>query len=79
MHPEMARTLAAQHQDELTTRSARVREQAESSHAARSRGMRHRVPRWQVNWSRTTLAPAGASGRRERSWVIIISATTRDA
>lgn len=69
MHPEMARSLAAQHHDELLA-SARQRRVA-----AGSRGPRRRVPRWHLSWSRTTLAPARAGGRPERSWVIIISAS----
>ena len=78
MHPEMASVLAEQHQHELIQRG-------ESRRAAASlRGPRRPVPRWRapryrVYWSRTTLSPgdaaAGASGRRERSWVIVISAS----
>ena len=63
MHPEIARTLVAQRHDEL------ARHAAESRRASR----RRRFPRWHVSWSRTILSPAGA-GRRESSWVIIISA-----
>jgi hypothetical protein len=32
-----------------------------------------------LNWTRETLAPAGTAGQGGRSWVIIISATIRDA
>lgn len=71
MHPEIVRTLARQHEDEVARQAQRQRAVA----AARER--RHhaphwRVPRYRVHWSRTTLSPAG---RRERSWVIVISAT----
>ena len=77
MHPEIAGLLAEQHQHEL-------RRRAESRHGAASlRGPRRRAPRWRapryrVYWSGTTLSPvdpAGAPGRRERSWVIVISAS----
>ena len=74
MHPEIAKTLVAQHHDEL------VRDTA-----SRHRGSRRRFPRWHVSWTRTVLAPAaapgftgtgraGRSGRRGSSLVIIISA-----
>ena len=71
MHPEIAKSLVAQHRDELVRDS-------ESGRRAVSR----RFPRWHVSWTRTVLAPAiapGASragrvGRRGSSLVIIISA-----
>ena len=72
MHPEIAKTLVAQHRDEL------VRDAA-----SRSRRGRRRFPRWHVSWTRTVLAPAGcrppraAAARlaaRGSSLVIIISA-----
>ncbi len=69
MHPEIAMTLAAQHRDELTQRSA------PRSHRP---GRRRWLPRWQVSWTRTVLAPAGAAAargnQRGSSVVIIISA-----
>lgn len=46
MHPEIAKTLVAQHRDEL------MRDQASSSRAGR------RFPRWRISWTRTVLAPA---------------------
>jgi hypothetical protein len=69
MHPEIAKTLVAQHRDEL------VQDSASRRHA----GRRHRFPRWHVSWTRTVLAQAGANragqaGRRGSSLVIIISA-----
>jgi hypothetical protein len=73
MNTQMARALTAQRSDELTTAAARNRA------ATAIPAPRRRVPRWHVNWSRTTLAPAGTAGHPERSWVIIISATTRGA
>ena len=71
MHPETAKSLVAQHRDELVRDS-------ESGH----RAARRRFPRWHVSWTRTVLAPAiepGASragrvSRRGSSLVIIISA-----
>ena len=54
MHPEIAKTLVAQHRDEL------------EQHPASSRlASRRRFPRWHISWTRTVLAPAcGArSGR----------------
>ena len=74
MHPEIAKTLVAQHHEELMQHSASRR------HAAR-----RRFPRWRVSWTRTVLVPAvapgsadanraGQAGRRGSSLVIIISA-----
>jgi hypothetical protein len=67
MHPDIAKTLAAQHHDELV------------QGAARTRRLR-RFPRWHVSWTRTVLAPAmvndapGRDDRRGSSLMIIISA-----
>jgi hypothetical protein len=78
MHPEMAGVLAEQHQHELI-RHAESRHVAASLRGPRRPARRWRAPRYRVYWSRTTLSPgdaaAGASGRRERSWVIVISAS----
>ena len=74
MHPQIARTLAAQHRDELMRDAGTGR-----------RAVRRRFPRWHVSWTRTVLAPAmapgsaganraGRAGRRGSSLVIIISA-----
>ena len=68
MNPEIAKTMVAQHRDELM-------------HDAMP-GRRRLFPRWHVSWTRTILPPAGApaatgSGRPRRrgsSLVIIISA-----
>jgi hypothetical protein len=46
MHPEIAKTLVAQHRDELMQHQA-----------AGPKGGR-RFPRWRVSWTRTVLAPA---------------------
>jgi hypothetical protein len=46
MHPEIAKTLVAQHRDEL------VRHQVAGPKAG------HRFPRWRISWTRTVLAPA---------------------
>ena len=45
MHPEIAKTLVAQHRDELVR------------HPAAPRTGR-RFPRWRISWTRTVLAPA---------------------
>jgi hypothetical protein len=66
MHPEIASVLAQQRHQELTRQADRQRAVACAS------GSRRHAPRYRVHWSRTTLAPAG---RRERSWVIVISAS----
>jgi hypothetical protein len=65
MHPEMARVLVQQHEHELTRQADRQRMAARAP----------RPRRFRVHWSRTTLSAAGVTGRRERSWVIVISAT----
>jgi hypothetical protein len=85
MHPEMASVLAGQHHRELTRQAGQWRAAAGpgggggglsplvrfSSSAASG----WHAPRYRVSWSRTTLSAAGVTGRRERSWVIVISAT----
>jgi hypothetical protein len=74
MHPEIAKTLAAQHRDELVQQAA-----------SRRRTGRRTFPRWHISWTRTVLAPAGEAGplggnragragRRGSSLVIVISA-----
>ena len=74
MHPEIAKTLVAQHRDELMQDSA-----------SRRRAGRRRFPRWHVSWTRTVLSSAGGAdiagsgnpgrfGQRGSSLVIIISA-----
>ena len=74
MHPETAKTLVAQHRDELRHEAASCRGRT-----------RRQFPRWHVSWTRTVLAPAAAPGpgapiraeraaRRGSSLVIIISA-----
>ena len=83
MHPEIAKTLVAQHREELVRHTAESRRNREGSQGP-SWLSRH-LPRWQVSWSRTVLSPAGEpgpaasshSGRPGRggsSLVIIISA-----
>jgi hypothetical protein len=70
MHPEMARILVQQHEHEMS-RQADMRRMAASAPGTR----RLRLPRYRLHWSRTTLSGGGLPGRRERSWVIVISAT----
>ena len=73
MHPEMTSILAKQHQHELIQRGE-SRRAAASLRGPRRPAPRWRAPRYRVHWSRTTLS-AGEPGRRERSWVIVISAS----
>jgi hypothetical protein len=74
VHPEIAKTLVAQHHDELVRHATSGR-----------RPGRRRFPRWHISWTRTVLVPpggpgpaggnrAGQPGRRGSSLVIIISA-----
>ena len=53
MHPEIAKTLIAQHRDELVQQTA-----------SRRRTGRRRFPRWHISWTRTVLAPARGAGSR---------------
>jgi hypothetical protein len=65
MHPEIARTLAAQHQEDLSRLMRGIR-----------RAQRRRFGPWTLTWSRTILTAEdlpGATAPR-KSWVIIISA-----
>jgi hypothetical protein len=75
MNPETAATLAAQHRTDLRHTAAKCR-----------RASVHRLPRWHVSWSRTTLSSSALSStalsstavpspRRGSSLVIIISAS----
>ncbi len=91
MHPEMTRHLTEQHRRELTADGQRAHLAAAARRAARpgqtaSRPLaapvravrwpvsRALVPRYRLTWTRTTLALAD-SAQRQRSWVIVISAT----
>jgi hypothetical protein len=80
MNTELARSLVSQRHDELTAHASQPsRAVAEPLAAAIPAQRRRHMPRWRLNWTRETLAPSDAVGRTERSWVIIISATTRGA
>jgi len=83
MHPEIAKTLAEQHRDELVR--SWPASKPDHTQSARSGWLNRRLPRWHVSWSRTVLSPAGpaglvGSGRSDRpgqggsSLVIVISA-----
>ncbi|HLI40338.1 MAG TPA: hypothetical protein VKV35_01660 [Streptosporangiaceae bacterium] len=78
MHPEIARALVSQRQAALAQVSAEIRRARACPRAGRR--LTRRLPRWQVTWTRTVLAPAaqaagaGGAGRRGTSLVIIISA-----
>ena len=49
MHPEIAKTLVAQHRDELAQQTA-----------SRRRSGRRHLPRWHISWTRTVLARPAA-------------------
>jgi hypothetical protein len=71
MHPEIARSLIAQHQHDL-----RALGQGGGAVAARPRAARRRlavptIPFWRITWSHVA-APAGGTGGR--AWLIVISA-----
>ena len=80
MHPEIAKTLAEQHRQELTRHTAASRRDLVGSGGPG--WLSRHLPRWHVSWSRTILSPAetagttGSSrpGKRGSSLVIIISA-----
>jgi hypothetical protein len=74
MHPELISALATERRRDLTT--------AAIGDPGRPRARRTRLPRYRLTWSHTSLGAAAAgsglkvaAGRRERSWVIVISAT----
>jgi hypothetical protein len=75
MHPELAPTIAAQHQHSLRLEAARSRQMPART---RSRRFPGRPPGWSVSWSRTILS-ADATQRRGSSLIIIISAGRRSA
>jgi hypothetical protein len=74
MHPQIATALAEEHQRDLTGQAHR-RRMAASPRGPRRHAAGWRVPRYRISWSRISLSPAGVAGPRERSWIIIISAT----
>jgi hypothetical protein len=74
MHPELISALAAERRRDLAASAI--------GHPGRPRARRPRLPRYRLTWSHTSLGAAAtgsgvkvAAGRRERSWVIVISAT----
>ena len=71
MHPQITSVLAKEHRRDLASQASRHR-MAASLRGPRRHARGWGLPRYRVNWSRTTLSPAG---RRERSWVIVISAS----
>lgn len=78
MHPEIATALADERQREMARRASRQHAVHASEYTcddSDSRTPGRRIPRYRVSWSRMTLPAIGAGGRRERSWVIVISAT----
>lgn len=82
MNVEMASALIQERQRELARKADRQRAlYGDAASRRRVNGCRApgargwRVPRYRVSWSRTSLSRIGATGRRERSWVIVISAS----
>jgi hypothetical protein len=69
MNHQMTSALVKDRQRELTREASRYAARRASDHTGR------RIPRYHVSWSRMSLPAIGAAGRRERSWVIVISAT----
>jgi hypothetical protein len=74
MHPQIATALAEEHRRDLIGQAQR-RRTAASPRGPRRKAAGWRVPRYRLSWSRISLSPAGVAGPRERSWIIIISAT----
>ena len=72
MHPQLMLSLAAERRRDMTADMHAHRPMSKST--GRRRAPYLSVPRFRVNWSRTTLA-ATAGRRRGRSYVIVISAT----
>lgn len=81
MNHELTSALVKDRQRELTREASRyatrhVRDHTgdiTGDHALERPG--RRIPRYHVRWSRMSLPATGTAGRRERSWVIVISAT----
>ncbi len=77
MNVEMASALTRERQRELSRQAIRYaarRSSDPTASTAPARPARH-IPRYRVSWSRMSLPAIGSAGRRERSWVIVISAT----
>lgn len=83
MNIEMASALTRERQRELRRRASRYAARRGSDPIGNAalagppcfvRPAR-RIPRYRVSWSRMSLPAIGSAGRRERSWVIVISAT----
>jgi len=78
MDLELAKALNQDRQRELARRADQQRalcgNREPVSHVA-SRRPAWRVPRYRVSWSRISLSRIGSAGRRERSWLIVISAS----
>jgi hypothetical protein len=77
MHPELIAALAAERRRDLTASTV-----GDPARPSRSRHRRTLLPHYRLTWTHTSLgnaatgsAATAAAGRRERSWVIVISAT----
>jgi hypothetical protein len=71
MHPELLSAVVAEHHRDL--RSAMTAHRVPTASTATS-ARRRRLPRFRLSWTGTTLA-AAAGNRREKSLVIVISAS----
>jgi hypothetical protein len=71
MHPELLSAVVAEHHRDL--RSARTARRVPTASAA-TRARPRRLPRFRLSWTGATLT-AAEGNRREKSLVIVISAT----
>ncbi|HEY1667753.1 MAG TPA: hypothetical protein VGG54_18875 [Trebonia sp.] len=75
MHPELLSAVVAEHHRDLHSAMTAHRVPAASTATSTATSARpRRLPRFRLSWTGTTLA-AAAGNRREKSLVIIISAT----
>lgn len=81
MNHEMTSALVKDRQRELAREASRYATRHVRDHTGDITGDYtlerpwRRIPRYHVSWSRMSLPAIGTTGRRERSWVIVISAT----
>lgn len=71
MHPEMARSLIAQHQRDLRALARGEDAVAAGPQSARRRPAVPAIPYWRITWSRVAAPASGPGGR---AWLIVISA-----
>jgi hypothetical protein len=71
MHPEIARSLIAQHHRDLRAAARSGDPRSIRRRPARRRPILPGVPRWRITWSRVAV-PAADQGAR--AWLIVITA-----